>query len=144
MSTFERAAVCHAVVGHDQDGRGIGCGKPRCEEAGRRALCLEHWQELQRERARLVWKDRGLICGAHWWFAKASRSIGGDYHITQYDRAEGAQFKIHYRAKARKGGTGLVHWLEQTGDTLEQAQAIAQSDHDALILALTIYDRVEG
>ena len=51
MSTIMRSTVCHALIGYDKDERGIVCGKPRCEEAGRRALCLEHWQALQRERA---------------------------------------------------------------------------------------------
>ena len=50
MSTIMRSTVCRALIGYDKDERGITCGKPRCEEAGRRALCLEHWQALQRER----------------------------------------------------------------------------------------------
>src|SRR5215831_16009632 len=49
MSTIMRSTVCHALIGYDKDERGIVCGKPRCEEAGRRALCLEHWQALQRK-----------------------------------------------------------------------------------------------
>ena len=51
MSTIMRSTVCLALIGYDKNERGIVCGKPRCEEAGRRALCLEHWQALQRERA---------------------------------------------------------------------------------------------
>ena len=47
MSTIMRSTVCLALIGYDKDERGITCGKPR---AGRRALCLEHWQALQRER----------------------------------------------------------------------------------------------
>jgi hypothetical protein len=41
-----RSIVCHHIVGHDARGGGVGCGKPRCADAGRRSLCLEHWREL--------------------------------------------------------------------------------------------------
>lgn len=45
--------LCNQVIGHDKNGRNICCDKPRCDEAGRRRLCLEHWQEeLQRRQAK--------------------------------------------------------------------------------------------
>ena len=44
---FMGSPLCGRVVGYDANGRAIGCKKPRCEEAGRRRLCLEHWQELK-------------------------------------------------------------------------------------------------
>ena len=37
---------CGYIVSYDAEGRGIGCANPRCEEAGQRRLCLQHWQEL--------------------------------------------------------------------------------------------------
>ena len=51
---FGLVKICNAFVGYDQNGRGLCCNKPRCEEAeaGRRLLCLEHWQALQTDRAR--------------------------------------------------------------------------------------------
>lgn len=140
MSTFERT-VCNALIGYDKNERGIGCGKPRCEEAGRRALCLEHWQKLQQERAQqqrqLGWEDRGIFLNCRLWVAKAARILGGFYEISEHNGAEGVHYTIHYRAKARcRGARGRRHWFEQRPDTLELAQAIAQSDHDGKLAEL--------
>jgi hypothetical protein len=52
MTTILRSTVCKALVAYDADGRGICCNKPRCEEAGRRSLCREHWRALQEKRVR--------------------------------------------------------------------------------------------
>jgi SNF2 family DNA or RNA helicase len=51
MISASYSPLCGHIVGHDERGGGIGCNKSRCEEAGRRRLCLEHWQTLQCERA---------------------------------------------------------------------------------------------
>ncbi len=44
---------CSAIVGTDENGRPKGCGQPRCEEAGRRRLCLEHWRAVTSKQSRV-------------------------------------------------------------------------------------------
>jgi hypothetical protein len=43
---------CNAVVGVDARGGNVCCGKPRCEEAGRRVICLDHWRQYDAEMKR--------------------------------------------------------------------------------------------
>ena len=126
MISVSYSPLCGHIVGHDERGGGICCGKPRCEEAGRRRLCREHWQALQRDRKQLVWIDRGDGSLGRMWTANAARHIGGDYHIRQ---RESARFGVHYRAKAIRGGTGRTEWFDDV-DTLEQAKAVCQSHYD--------------
>ncbi len=127
MISASYSPLCGHIVGYDERGGGIGCNKPRCEEAGRRRLCLEHWQTLQRDRKQLVWVDRGDSSFGRTWMANAARHIGGDYHIRQ---KKSARFSVHYRAKAVRGGTGRNEQFDDV-DTLEQAKAVCQSHYDA-------------
>jgi hypothetical protein len=52
MGTFVRLTRCNAYIDIEPDGRPICCDKLRCEEAGRRSLCLEHWQAQEAKRQR--------------------------------------------------------------------------------------------
>jgi hypothetical protein len=55
MGTFVKHTRCNLLIGLTPDGRSICCDRPRCEEAGRRSLCLEHWhaQEVKRQQGRV-------------------------------------------------------------------------------------------
>jgi predicted SprT family Zn-dependent metalloprotease len=46
-----RATTCNFILRDDNNRHPVYCGKPRCEEAGQRSLCFEHWQALESERA---------------------------------------------------------------------------------------------
>jgi hypothetical protein len=83
----------------------------------------------------LVWKnDSGGSFGPLWW-ASLPRAIGGEYRIWQ---SRNGQFTVTHRAKAIRGGAGRRRAL-QDGATLEEAQAIAQTDYDAILSE----DRIE-
>jgi hypothetical protein len=54
MNAFIRNTACNHVIAVDANDRNVCCDKPRCEEAGRRSLCLEHWQELAAKRKKRI------------------------------------------------------------------------------------------